>query len=73
LIAHQRQLVALMSGAVAELAPSLPPDRLRAATMTVFGILNWFYMWHRPGKGLERTDYAKLAGDFVIAGIKGIA
>jgi len=35
--------------------------------------LNWFYMWHRPGKGLERTDYAKLAGDFVIAGIKGIA
>ena len=73
LIAHQRQLVALMSGAVAQLAPSLPPDRLRAATMTVFGILNWFYMWHRPGKGLSRDDYAQLVGDFVIAGIKGIA
>jgi hypothetical protein len=41
--------------------------------MTVFGILNWFYMWHRPGKGLSRDDYAQLAGDFVIAGIKGIA
>ena len=72
LIAHQRQLVALMSGAVAQLAPSLPPDRLRAATMTVFGILNWFYMWHRPGKGLSRTAYAEFAADFVEGGLQAL-
>jgi hypothetical protein len=40
--------------------------------MTVFGILNWFYMWHRPGKGLSRADYADLAGDFVIGGLRAL-
>ena len=37
--------------------------------MSVFGILNWFYLWHRPGKGLTRTAYADLAADFVRGGI----
>ncbi len=73
LIAHQRRLVAIMSQAVAQEAPGLTPDRLRAATMTVFGILNWFYMWHRPGKGLSRADYADLAGDFVMGGLARLA
>jgi len=48
------------------------PDRLRAATMSVFGVLNWFYMWHRPGKGLSREDYADLATDFATGGLKAL-
>ena len=72
LIALQRRLVAVMSDAVAQEAPGLSADRLRAATMSVFGILNWFYMWHRPGKGLSRTEYAELVGDFVISGLHGL-
>lgn len=72
LIAHQRRLVAMMSDAVVAEAPGLTPDRLRAATMTVFGILNWFYMWHRPGKGLSRAEYARLAGDFVRGGLRNL-
>ena len=69
LITPQRRLVAIMSDAVTSERPDLPPDRLRAVTMTVFGILNWFYMWHRPGKGLSRAAYADLAAEFVRGGI----
>ncbi len=38
--------------------------------MSIFGILNWFYMWHRPGRGISRDAYARLAGDFVIGGLR---
>lgn len=72
LIALQRQLVGTMSEAVARERPDLSGDRLRAVTMSVFGILNWFYMWHRPGKGLSRTEYALLAADFVRGGIAAV-
>jgi AcrR family transcriptional regulator len=72
LMEAQRRLVQAMSAAVAEEAPHLPADRLRAVTMSVFGILNWVYMWHRPGKGLTRAAYAELASDFVLAGLRGV-
>ncbi|WP_323784309.1 TetR/AcrR family transcriptional regulator [Thalassovita sp.] len=74
LIAAQRRLVDIMTDAVLQQAPQLQadPDRLRAATMSVFGVLNWFYMWHRPGKGLSREDYADLATDFATGGLKAL-
>lgn len=65
LIDLQRQLVSLMSAALARENHELNGDRLRAITMSVFGILNWFYMWNRPGKGLSRSAYADLATDFI--------
>ncbi len=73
LIDLQRRLVRIMSDALAAERPDLGPDRLRAATMTVFGILNWFYMWHRPGKGLSRMDYADMAAEFVQSGLAGLS
>ena len=74
LIETQRRLVDIMSDAVLAEAPDLKADsdRLRAATMSVFAVLNWFYMWHRPGKGLSREDYAELAADFAIGGLKAL-
>ncbi len=69
LIDLQRDLVTFMSQAVARERAGLGPDRQRAVTMTVFGILNWFYMWYRPGRGLSRAEYADLAADFVRGGI----
>ncbi len=69
LVAAQRRLVQSMAAAIHARHPELNGDRLRAATMTVFGILNWFYMWHRPGKGLSRSAYAALAADFVEGGL----
>lgn len=72
LIAAQRQLVTVMAEAVDAARPGLDADRLRALTMSVFGILNWFYMWHRPGKGLSRAAYADLAADFVMGGLRAV-
>lgn len=70
LLAAQRYLVEAMSTAIEAIKPGLDADRQRAATMTVYGILNWFYMWHRPGKGLSRQAYAELAADFVAGGLE---
>ena len=73
LVALQRELVEIMSAALAREAPGLAgTGRLRPITMSVFGILNWFYMWHRPGKGLSREAYAALATDMVLNGIKAM-
>jgi len=73
LIALQRELVEMMSAALVREAPGLAgTERLRPVTMSVFGILNWFYMWHRPGKGLSRKEYARLATDIVLNGIKAL-
>ena len=68
-LSHQRTLVRLMSGALQLQRPDLEGDRLRAATMTVFGIINWVYQWHRPGKGLSRVEFAELAADFAEGGL----
>lgn len=74
LMALQRRLVQMMSDALQAASPDTmaDPDRLRPVTMTVFGMLNWFYMWHRPGKGISRENYADLVTDMVMGGIKGL-
>ncbi len=74
LIQIQKNLIQAMGGAlVVESKDTLKdPVRLHAVTMTVFGMLNWFYMWHRPTKGISRKAYADLLTDMVLGGIKGL-
>ena len=74
LMALQRHLIQVMGDALQAASPKTMTDpvRLRPVTMTVFGMLNWFYMWHRPGKGIGREDYADLVTDMVLGGIKGL-
>lgn len=72
---YQRDLVAQLSGIVAALAPEVfrgAPGKLRAATMSVFGMLNWFYMWNRDDSDAARRDYARLVGDLVLRGLSGL-
>ncbi|MDI3337583.1 TetR/AcrR family transcriptional regulator [Defluviimonas aestuarii] len=70
---HQRRLVGTLAETIDLLRPGLAEDRLQAATMSVFGMLNWFFLWHRPGKGIGREAYADLVADLVIGGLPGIA
>ncbi|MDQ7070999.1 MAG: TetR/AcrR family transcriptional regulator [Rhodobacterales bacterium] len=72
LVALQRRLVVILSTALADVAPDLDKQRLHATTMSVFGILNWYYMWHRPNKGLSRAEYSELAADFVLGGLRAL-
>jgi hypothetical protein len=37
-------------------------------TMSLFGILNWTYLWFRPTGDLTRTDYADLVTNLIIDG-----
>ena len=75
LVDIQRQLVAIVAEALRAVTPDVfrtSPEKLRPATMALFGMLNWFYMWHRPGRGLSREDYANLVTDLVLRGVHGL-
>jgi AcrR family transcriptional regulator len=70
----QRELVEQMSGILLALAPEALADRaaLRAATMSVYGMLNWFYMWNGRAGAEARRAYARVVCDMVLGGVRGI-
>jgi TetR/AcrR family transcriptional regulator len=68
----QRHIVTVFADAVHAINPELfTTERadLRSVTMSLFGMLNWFYLWHQPNKGLSRAEYAQLATDILIGGL----
>ncbi len=72
---YQRELVAHMSDCVEVIAPDVfleDPEKLRAATMSVFGMLNWFYMWNRNADKREREAYADTVYKLCIGGIPAL-
>jgi AcrR family transcriptional regulator len=71
LVSLQRDIVQIMADTLEGTRPGLG-DRRGAVTMSVFGMLNWVYMWHRPGKGMSRAAYADLATDLVLDGVRGL-
>jgi TetR/AcrR family transcriptional regulator len=41
-------------------------------TMSLFGMLNWFYMWFRGNGAISRADYAKLATQLLVGGVRSL-
>lgn len=75
LLGYQRDLVAQMRGLIAAIAPDVfsnAPDKLRAATMSVFGMLNWFYMWSPNAGQSAREDYADTVCKLCLRGLPGL-
>lgn len=73
--ALQRRLVTSMSEAVRAIEPdrfSGRPDLVGPVTMSVFGMLNWFYLWHKPGGPIDRDAYADIVADLVIGGLPAV-
>jgi len=73
---HQRELVACLEGLIAAISPaSVRSDkpRLRAVTMSVFGMPNWFYMWNGDAGEAPRRDYAQLVCDLCLHGFSGLS
>lgn len=65
----ERSLVALLSDALAAALPAIGRGPLlKPLTMSMFGMLNWHYLWFREGKGLGREDYARLVTQLVLSG-----
>lgn len=71
----QRQMVQIVSDALEAVTPDVyaaNPEKLLPVSMTLFGMVNWFYMWHRKGRGMSREDYADLVADMVLGGVRGL-
>ena len=69
LLAMERTLVDILAAALAAARPSVSHKRvLKPLTMTVFGMLNWHYLWFREGGPMTRAEYADFVTRLVLAG-----
>lgn len=67
----ERQLVAIFSQSLGHAVPALARSPLLTPiTMSLFGMLNWHYMWFRPDGSMSREAYAELATDLILAGAR---
>jgi len=41
-------------------------------TMSLFGMMNWVYMWFKDGGRISREDYADVATTLILEGIKAV-
>jgi AcrR family transcriptional regulator len=69
----ERELAAHFSRAIAKAVPGMPENLLAPVTMSLFGMLNWHYLWFREGRGLSRADYARLVTELIVAGTPAAA
>lgn len=70
---YQREIVDQMSDIVKAISParySSDQQDLLETTMSIFGMLNWFYMWNRDQSEQARVRYANTVTDIVLNGIK---
>jgi AcrR family transcriptional regulator len=69
LLAKERVLVDILAEALAAARPSVSHKRiLKPLTMSVFGMLNWHYLWFREGGSMTRAEYADFVTRLVLAG-----
>ncbi|MBY6043394.1 TetR/AcrR family transcriptional regulator [Phaeobacter italicus] len=70
--AYQRELVQVVSDALAAVAPTTlaqDSETLRSATMSVFGMLNWYYMWNSGAGSDAREAYADVVANLTLGGV----
>lgn len=75
LTAMERSIVRRFSGVLRTINPNLDrPDRplLMPVTMSLFGMMNWVYMWFKEGGPITRQDYAEVATTLILEGIKSV-
>ena len=75
LIGMERDLVAIFADAIARVLPAIGRSKtlLKPVTMSLFGMLNWHYMWFRDGGTMTRNDYADLATTVLIEGAQALS
>lgn len=72
---YQRDMVEFVGNVIAENAPdgvAGDGEKLRAATMSVFGMLNWYYMWNTGAGTQAREDYAAVVSNLTLGGLTKI-
>lgn len=74
LIEYQRGMVRRLSELLVAAKPGVFEQNetlLRATTMSMFGMLNWYYMWEPEATTDQRRDYAGVITTLVLDGASG--
>jgi TetR/AcrR family transcriptional regulator len=71
---HERRLVDLFARVLRDINPALARGNglLEPVTMTLFGMINWSYLWFRPGGPMSRSAYADLVTRMAVDGISNL-
>lgn len=72
---YQRDMVRQLSDVVSSIAPEAfegNDRKLRATVMSLFGMINWFYMWNSSADKRAREDYAELVTQLALNGVRGL-
>lgn len=69
----QREVLGIYLQALGELQRGgyLAGRNLRAVAFNIFGVLNWFLRWHRPGGALGAAEVSREVAGFVQYGLIG--
>lgn len=69
----ERDLVKIFSDAVAGVAPQLKGTKmLKPVTMSLFGMINWHYLWFKSTGEVTRADYAELVSQLIVDGTRNL-
>lgn len=69
----ERELVRTFSDAVAGVAPQLKGTKLlKPVTMSLFGMINWHYLWFKDTGEVTRADYAELVAQLIADGTRNL-
>jgi AcrR family transcriptional regulator len=71
----ERRIVRHFSRVLREINPGLDSAErplLMPVTMSLFGMMNWVYMWFRDGGLITREDYAEVATTLILEGIGAV-
>lgn len=71
----ERRIVRRFSAVLDQVNPGLNSKErplLMPVTMSLFGMMNWVYMWFRDGGRISREDYADVATTLILEGIKAV-
>jgi TetR/AcrR family transcriptional regulator len=71
--AMERDLVRIFSDAVAGVAPQIKGTKLlKPVTMSLFGMINWHYLWFKNTGEVTRADYAELVSQLIVDGTRNL-
>jgi TetR/AcrR family transcriptional regulator len=75
LLGMERKLVVTFADAIAAVIPDVgrDPALLKPVTMSLFGMLNWHYMWFREKGAISRDDYADMVTTLLIEGAQALS
>ena len=73
--AVERRIVRRFAAVLGQINPGLADESrplLTPVTMSLFGMLNWVYMWFREEGPLTRADYAEVVTALLLGGVKAV-